>query len=244
MIKTIIFDIGNVLMHFDYMPYVRELLKDESLVYRVNGAIWRSGYWADLDRGEPVDKIYPKMIEADPELEDEIRRTFDNVGQCMHRAEYAIPWIQELKAKGFQVLYLSNYSEYIMQANPETLDFLPYMDGGVFSCHVHLLKPERAIYQKICDEYSLIPQECVFIDDHEENVQAAKDFGMKSIFFTGYPEARKELDDLIHREKNDELYYAQKHLLETFLERGAISKTQFEKSLHDLTVKMGMESHA
>ena len=34
MIKTIIFDIGNVLMNFDYMPYVRELLKDEDLVYR------------------------------------------------------------------------------------------------------------------------------------------------------------------------------------------------------------------
>ena len=185
-------------MHFDYMPYVRELLKDESLVYRVNGAIWRSGYWADLDRGEPLDEIYPKMLAAEPELEDDVRRTFENVGQCMSRAEYAIPWIKELKEEGFQILYLSNYSEYVMQANPDVLDFLPLMDGGVFSCYVHLLKPDPAIYQKICDEYSLDPQECVFIDDHEENVLAARDFGMQGIFFTGFPEAKKELDGLIH----------------------------------------------
>ena len=197
MIKTVIFDIGNVLMHFDYMPYVRELLKDESLIYRVNGAIWRSGYWAELDRGEPVEKIFPKMLAAEPELEKEIRLTFENVGQCMHRADYAIPWVQELKEKGFQVLFLSNFSEYIMKANPETLDFLPFMDGGVFSCYVHLLKPDRAIYQKICDEYSLIPQECVFIDDHEENVLAAREFGMKGIFFTEYAEAKRELDGVI-----------------------------------------------
>ena len=227
-------------MHFDYMPYVRELLKDETLVNRVNGAIWRSGCWADLDRGEPVDKIYLKMLGIEPGLENEIRRTFDNVGQCMHRAEYAILWIQELKEEGFKVYYLSNYSEYLMQASPDVLDFLPLMDGGVFSCYVHLLKPERAIYQKICDEYGLDPKECVFIDDREENVLAAEAFGMKGIFFTGYPEAKKELDELIHSEKNEELYYSQRHLLETFLEHGAISKDQYEKSLLDLTVKMGM----
>lgn len=39
------------------------------------------------------------------------------------------------------------------------------------------------------------------------------------------------------------LYLEQKKLLETFLEKGAISRAQFEKSLHDLTVKMGMEEY-
>ncbi len=44
---------------------------------------------------------------------------------------------------------------------------------------------------------------------------------------------------LSHEEKNHELYLKQKHLLETFLEKGAISKAQYDKSLHDLTEKMG-----
>ena len=46
-------------------------------------------------------------------------------------------------------------------------------------------------------------------------------------------------EKLSREEKNHQLYLKQKVLLETFLEKGAISKAQFEKSLHDLTEKMG-----
>lgn len=46
-------------------------------------------------------------------------------------------------------------------------------------------------------------------------------------------------DQLSYQEKNHELFLRQKKLLETFLERKAISREQYEKSLHDLTVKMG-----
>ena len=42
-------------------------------------------------------------------------------------------------------------------------------------------------------------------------------------------------------EKKKELYLRQKELLDTFLEHGAITRAQYEKSLGDLTVKMGME---
>ena len=145
MIKTVIFDIGNVLMKFDYMPYIRRLLGDEEVIYRVNGAIWRSGYWNELDRGGDKEEIFRMMLAAEPDYQEEIRLVFDNIGQCMFRMEYAIPWILELKERGYQVLFRSNYSRNTMDANPEVLDFLPYMDGGVFSCDVHLVKPDPAI---------------------------------------------------------------------------------------------------
>ena len=50
----------------------------------------------------------------------------------------------------------------------------------------------------------------------------------------------KPWDNLSYKEKNRELYYKQKRMLEDFLERGAISKAQFDKSLHDLTEKMNI----
>ena len=46
-------------------------------------------------------------------------------------------------------------------------------------------------------------------------------------------------EKLSHEEKNRQLFLKQKHLLELFLERGAISRAQFEKSLGDLKEKMG-----
>ena len=51
---------------------------------------------------------------------------------------------------------------------------------------------------------------------------------------------QEEWEKLSPEEKRVQLYINQKQTLEAFLERGAISKAQFDKSLGDLTVKMGM----
>ena len=45
-------------------------------------------------------------------------------------------------------------------------------------------------------------------------------------------------DSLTPEEKNHQLFLRQKNTLDLFLERGAITKAQHDKSLHDLTVKM------
>ena len=48
-----------------------------------------------------------------------------------------------------------------------------------------------------------------------------------------------EWDTLSHGEKNHQLFLKQKNMLDMFLERGAITQAQHDKSLHDLTEKMG-----
>ena len=52
-----------------------------------------------------------------------------------------------------------------------------------------------------------------------------------------------EFQSLSDDQKRIKLYLNQKHLLELFLERNAISKAQYEKSLNDLTAKMHMEEY-
>ena len=54
----------------------------------------------------------------------------------------------------------------------------------------------------------------------------------------------KPWEDLTYEEKNHELFLRQKALLDEFLEHGAISQAQHDKSLHDLTEKMAGESGA
>ena len=82
---------------------------------------------------------------------------------------------------------------------PNVVDFLPLTDGGVFSYEVHLLKPDRAIYEEICKKYSLIPSECIFIDDRKENVEAARTFGMQAIHFKSYEDTDKELQEMLNQ---------------------------------------------
>ena len=56
-------------------------------------------------------------------------------------------------------------------------------------------------------------------------------------------EALNEWSALSYEEKNHQLFLRQKSLLDGFLERGAISQAQHDKSLHDLMVKMGEVSY-
>lgn len=56
----------------------------------------------------------------------------------------------------------------------------------------------------------------------------------------GRNERSNTWDGLSYESKNRALYLQQKQTLALFLERGAISQAQHDKSLRDLTVKMGM----
>ena len=55
-------------------------------------------------------------------------------------------------------------------------------------------------------------------------------------------ESNTAWDNMTHEQKNHQLYLKQKALLDQFLERGAITQAQHDKSLHDLTVKMKEET--
>lgn len=200
MINTIVFDIGNVLVDFTWMPYVRNLLKDEETIRHVNNAIWLTGCWDALDRGEDTEEVVQRMLAAEPDYREEILLAFDHSGECISRMDYAIPWIQELKQRGYRVLYLSNYARHTMDVNREALDFLPYMDGGVFSSEIGCIKPDARMYQTLCQNYALNPACCVFLDDMEANVQAAAACGMQIIQFRNYEQAKAELEALLSKE--------------------------------------------
>ena len=53
---------------------------------------------------------------------------------------------------------------------------------------------------------------------------------------------KNDAPSVSREEKNRQLFLRQKKLLDLFLEKGAISRAQHDKSLHDLRVKMGMDS--
>ncbi|MBQ9404520.1 MAG: HAD family phosphatase [Synergistaceae bacterium] len=199
-IKNVIFDIGNVLVDFDWGSYTHSIFMDEMLIQELDTAIWGDGRWDRLDWGEDSEIAIQRMIDYAPEYESEIKLLFSRVGEVLSKREYSHDWIKSLKSRGYGVYYLSNYSKLVMDANPDVLDFLPLMDGGVFSCNVHLIKPDHKIYRYIANQYNLVPSECVFIDDLLQNVQAAEDCGFHAIQFLTYQQARLDLEELLEEE--------------------------------------------
>ena len=188
MIRNMVFDIGNVLMDFRWKEYMRSLFgEDETLIQTINQGIWHNGCWAAMDKGEMDGAATLRSAVAfAPQYEKEIKLTLDSVAHAFHKFKYSIPWIQELKRMGLNVYYLSNYSAFSVAANPDVLDFIPYMDGGVFSFEVKAVKPEPEIYRCLCEKFGLKSEECLFTDDVPANVKGAQACGFQGIVFEGY----------------------------------------------------------
>lgn len=199
MIKTVIFDIGRVLMNYDWDSYLEGLFDDGETVRAVKEALFTKGVWDELDREVwSLDRIRNGFVSAAPGYRTEILTAFDRLGEAFTHRPYAKDWIRGLKNRGYQVLFLSNYSTYAIEANRDVLDFLPLMDGGIFSRDVKLIKPDPAIYQALIQAYHLTPEECVFIDDTEPNVKEAIRQGIHGIHFTDYEQASAELEKLLN----------------------------------------------
>lgn len=197
MIKTVIFDIGNVLTEFSWRQHFASFGYPDEIVERLGKATVLSPQWNEYDLGNlSEEEILQLFIKNDPALEKELTESLADAGGILKRCDYAIPWIEELKAKGYQTLFLSNFSEKALKDCAHAMDFVPHLDGGIFSCKVHLTKPDPAIYKLILTQYSLTAEECVFIDDTLPNIKAAEALGIHGIHFTGLAQAKAALAEL------------------------------------------------
>lgn len=196
-IKTVIFDIGNVLTEFSWERHFRELGLDGEVFERVADATTRSELWREFDRGVPEDEILKRFIEKDPGVEAEIRLVFYNIKNTIRTVDYAIPWIMDLKKRGYRTLILSNLSSKTVHECHEALHFLNYVDGGILSYMEQVVKPEEEIYKRLMDRYFINPGEAVFIDDTKANIDAAKKLGLEGIVFESYEQASRELEAML-----------------------------------------------
>ncbi|MDE5894278.1 MAG: HAD family phosphatase [Acetatifactor sp.] len=197
MIRNIIFDIGNVLAAWRWKEYYESLHYDPEITERLARATVLSPLWEEFDRGEMDEEVLlGKFIENDPELAEEIREVRDNIRDMLGRYDYAIPWLEDLKSRGYKVYYLSNFSRLAHEKCLHVLDFLPLMDGGILSYQEKLIKPDPAIYQLLLNRYGLKAQECVFLDDTQRNIEEAVRQGIKGILFRDQAQATWELRKL------------------------------------------------
>lgn len=194
MIRNIIFDIGNVLTDFRWKEFLVDKGFDGEMIRRIARASVESPLWKEIDRGEwDREKLMQEFIKLDPEIEAELRFAYEDVHGMVSPRAYAIPWINELKKKGYRVYYLSNFSDKAYVDCADALDFMPYTDGGLLSYRERIVKPEPEIYRLLLERYGLRAEECVFLDDLEVNVEAARKEGFAGIVFETKEQAEEEL---------------------------------------------------
>ncbi len=199
MIKNVILDIGGVLADFRWSGLMKDLGFPQRTIDDLNKGVMSSPLWNELDREVIApNQVIEEFKKGNPQYTKEIDLFFDNIKDIIVQFDYTEAFIKELKDKGYQVYLLSNYPSFAFELHVKhKFNFLPYVDGKIVSGYVKMIKPEPEIYQLLIQTYNLKAEECVFLDDKQENIEAAIEMGMKGIVFQSYEQAREELKQWI-----------------------------------------------
>lgn len=196
MYKNIIFDLGNVVLDYNPVAYLKEKFNDNKVEEIILDTVFKSEEWPMLDRGVITEEeAIERIVNRDIKNKEFIEIAFENWYEMLRPLNDTVMLIKELKNKGFNLYYLSNFHlkafDYVIKKN----EVFKLFDGGVVSFKEKLLKPEKEIYTKILEAYDLKADECIFIDDVFENVEGANKEGIKGIQFKNVKDLRKELNN-------------------------------------------------
>ncbi|HPW18538.1 MAG TPA: HAD family phosphatase [Candidatus Aminicenantes bacterium] len=198
MIRAVISDLGRVVLWFDNSVFLRKLAEkagkpldeveaavhgDLGLLRRFDGgAVTPGGFLAHVAAAVGADMGYEEF--------------FGIYNDIFTPNPPAIDALARVKAAGYRTLLLSNTDPerfgFVRRRFPEILFF----DGYVLSYELKLLKPEPAIYLAAAARAGCRPEECVFIDDMDENVEGAVGTGLRGILYRPGTDLAVELKKL------------------------------------------------
>lgn len=174
--KTIIFDVGGVLLSYRWQDMLKDYGIKEEDIPRLGREMFEDSedLWVQLDYALiPVEEIISRYKEKYP-LDGEAIAWFIRHGEYMPIARPTI-WklVHRLKEAGYQIYLLSNYSENLFIKHTQYADFMKDIDGLVVSYMIHEIKPHPPIYEALVEKYQLNKEDCLFFDDRLENVNGA-----------------------------------------------------------------------
>ncbi len=197
MYRNFVFDMGMVLLDYHPIEACRHYAPDEDGAQKLMDAIFRHPDWVRLDAGELTEETLVPLAQArlaDPAL----RALAPELLTHWHEYTFTqIPGmdaiIDFLKDSGRRVYVLSN-AGYRFRAYEALIPRIERFNGVTVSAEERVIKPSAEIYRRLCDKFSLKPEECYFIDDVPRNIEGAKAVGFGGYVFDG--DSAKLLDEL------------------------------------------------
>lgn len=179
MIKTIIFDFGDIFVNLDKPATFRDLknhnIEDFTEAIVKNNLDYEKGL---ITSDEFITNYRNEYSHLDQE---KITNSWNAILKDFPR--YRFQFIKKLsEKKEYTLILLSNTNEihidWIKENVPFFEDFRKCFDAFYLSHEINFRKPDAEIYEFVLKKHDLKPQECLFIDDTKENTDAAAALGI------------------------------------------------------------------
>ncbi|MBI5951244.1 MAG: HAD family phosphatase [Chloroflexi bacterium] len=193
--KAIIFDFGGVLINWNprnlyarFFPGQPQAM--EEFLREVNFMEWN----AQQDKGRPFAEAVELHVKEHPQYADLIRAYHENWKESITgEIDGTVELLRALKKKGYPLYGLSNWSAETFPAIRHEFEFLNLLDDIVISGEISLIKPEPEIFEFFLEKIDMPASQCLFIDDSEANIAAAKRIGFDTVHFKSPEQLKLEL---------------------------------------------------
>jgi 2-haloacid dehalogenase len=196
-LTAVVFDIGGIFLDWDPRNLYRKMFGDEERMEWFLEHICTMEWHDAHDRGGAMAASCAELALAHPEWESEIaawsERSEEMVGGVM---DDAIAVLEELKKAGVPCYALTNMEAETYPSRAARYEFFSLFDGIVVSAHEGMAKPDSAIFEVVVRRFRLSPAQTLFVDDRQENVEAARAVGFRVHRYNGAMALRRALDDV------------------------------------------------
>lgn len=173
MLRTIFFDLGNVLIFFDHQKMCQQIADYTGLPFAIVQEVMHQ--YGDLYERGHIDslKIYETLCQfSSKKLQFET--LMHAVSDIFQPNDPVIAIAMEIKRRGHRLFLLSNTCEAHFDFASAHFPFLKHFDGLVLSYQVGARKPEKAIYEKALTIAGCRNEECFYTDDILPYVESAR----------------------------------------------------------------------
>ena len=185
MLKNLVFDFGNVLVLFKPEVQIRECTSSEEEAMALHQAIRGDEVWQNTSLGLASCKdAVEHLCQQHPDMADQIRAVLSKRSNAIRIPAETEACLRKLQKAGYNLYYITNTNSMDYDAIMHNHPILHEFNGGLASHLVHLLKPDHRIFQLLLDQYGLNAEECLFVDDVEENTAAAAELGYYPLTLT------------------------------------------------------------
>jgi 2-haloacid dehalogenase len=191
---NVVFDIGNVLVHWEPRALYRKIFASEDEVEWFIANVCNSDWNLEQDRGRSFAEAVREATARFPEHADAIAAYDLRWHETMPGPiDGTVGILEELRQRGTPLYAITNFNQDKFRETLERFAFLRTFRDIVVSGDERLLKPDPAIYRVLLERNGIDAAACVFIDDSEKNVRGAEAVGMKAIHFTTPQALRADL---------------------------------------------------
>ncbi|MDT0644491.1 HAD family phosphatase [Zunongwangia sp. F363] len=179
MIKTIIFDFGDVFINLDKAATPRELKNCE--VPELTAGLLEKNLQYEKGLISSEEFVGAYCSEFEHLQKEQVLKSWNAI--LVDFPRYRFEFLKKLsEEKDYQLILLSNTNEihidWVRKNVPFFEKFQQCFDAFYLSHKINFRKPDAEIYQFVLEKHKLDPQECLFIDDTKENTDAAAALGI------------------------------------------------------------------